>query len=69
MRKQSTLLTLDNKRAILEMLQKGAKPSSLMKEFNHGKATISVIKDKSRILYSLHLHTGNIDWQQNTPYA
>ena len=42
---------LDAKRQILVRLEKGAKPLSLMQEFNCGKATISNIKwNKEQIL-------------------
>ena len=44
-------MTLDAKRQILERLEKGAKPSLLMQEFNCGKAIISDIKrSKAQIL-------------------
>ena len=42
------VLTLDTKRAILERLQKGAKPSLLAKELNCRKATISDIKNNTK---------------------
>ena len=50
-KRKREVLTLDAKQAIVERLQKGEKPSLLMKEFNCGKATISDIKrNKERIL-------------------
>ena len=43
-KRKETVMTLDTKRQILERIEKGAKPSLLMKEFNCGKATTSDIK-------------------------
>ena len=50
-KRKREVLTLDAKRQILQRLQKGEKPSSLIAEFKYGKATISdVKKNKERIL-------------------
>ena len=50
-KQKHAVLMLDAKRQILERLEKGAKPSSLMQEFNCGKVTISNIKrNKEQIL-------------------
>ena len=50
-KRKLAVLTLGAKRQILEQLEKGVKPSSLMQEFNCGKATISDIRrNKERIL-------------------
>ena len=55
--KESAVLMLDTKRAILGRLQKGAKPSSLMKEFSCGKATQSLTSRTRRELYIAFIST------------
>ena len=50
-KRKREVLMLDAKQQILQSLQKGEKPSSLIAEFKCGKATISDIKkNKERIL-------------------
>ena len=49
-KRKRAVLTLDAKRQILERLEKGAKPSSLMQEFHCGKATISDIKRNKELI-------------------
>ena len=60
---------LYTRQAILERLQKRVKPLSLMKEFNRGKATVCDIKNKERIIYSLHLHGETIELCQKVQDA
>ena len=57
-KRKREVLTLKAKKEILDRLERGVKPSSIMQEFNCGKSTISDIrKSKEKIL-------GSLEWKQ-----
>ena len=51
-KRKRAVLTLDAKHQILVQLEKGAKPSSLMQEWNRGKVIISDIKQNKEWILS-----------------